>query len=146
MSTPSFKAHPWFRLYHEFATDHKIQMLSEADQRRYVMLLCLCCSNGNGTFHDSKTAFILRISSEEWETTKKRFIDLKLIDKNNVGVPKVQANSKSAPKDITGPEFCVYIELLSREENNCVWYTPEQLSVLYDNAENKKQFTEAFRK
>lgn len=82
MSTPSFKANPWFRLYHEFATDHKIQMLSEADQRRYVMLLCLRCSNGDVTFQDAQIAFQLRISLEEWETTKKRFIEAKLIDRN----------------------------------------------------------------
>ena len=29
----------WFRMYAEFATDPKVQMLSEADQRRYIMLL-----------------------------------------------------------------------------------------------------------
>lgn len=74
---------PWFRLYHEFATDLKIQMLSEADQRRYVMLLCLRCSNGDETLHDSQIAFHLRISEQDWETTKKRFIDLKLIDSCN---------------------------------------------------------------
>ena len=83
MSTPSFKVMPWFRLYHEFATDHKIQMLSEADQRRYIMLLCLRCSTGNVTFHDSQIAFSLRISLEEWETTKNRFIEQKFIDKHN---------------------------------------------------------------
>ena len=83
MSTQSFKAMPWFRLYHEFATDHKIQMLSEADQRRYIMLLCLRCSNGNVTFHDAQIAFSLRISLEEWETTKNRFIEQKFIDKHN---------------------------------------------------------------
>lgn len=83
MSTKAFKALPWFRLYHEFATDHKIQMLSEADQRRYIMLLCLRCGNGNVTFHDDLIAFSLRISLEEWETTKNRFIEAKFIDKNN---------------------------------------------------------------
>ncbi len=33
----------WFRLYHEFSADPKVQMLSEADQRRYIMLLCMRC-------------------------------------------------------------------------------------------------------
>lgn len=28
-------ANPWFRMYSEFATDAKVQMLSEAMQRRY---------------------------------------------------------------------------------------------------------------
>lgn len=73
----------WFRLYHEFASDPKMQMMSEADQRRYIMLLCLRCSNVSETLHDPEIAFTLRISEGEWETTKKRFIDAKLIDKNN---------------------------------------------------------------
>jgi hypothetical protein len=37
---------PWLRLYTEFASDPKIQMLAFEDQRHYVMLLCL---KGNGT-------------------------------------------------------------------------------------------------
>jgi hypothetical protein len=54
---------------------------------------------------------------------------------------------------MTGPQRCVYIELLCREENNCIWVTPEELSVLYDGKAAKGQqptnqdiFTEAFRK
>lgn len=37
---------PWLRLYTEFASDPKIQILAFEDQRHYVMLLCL---KGNGT-------------------------------------------------------------------------------------------------
>lgn len=37
---------PWFRLYSEFATDPKIQILEFDDQRHFVMLLCL---KRNGT-------------------------------------------------------------------------------------------------
>ena len=83
MKTQHFKANPWFRLYSEFATDHKIQMLNEADQRRFVMLLCLRCSNGDVTLQDAEIAFQLRINLEEWETTKKRFIEAKMIDRNS---------------------------------------------------------------
>jgi 5-methylcytosine-specific restriction endonuclease McrA len=36
---------PWLRLYTEFASDPKIQILAFEDQRHYVMLLCL---QGNG--------------------------------------------------------------------------------------------------
>ena len=36
----------WFRMYAEFATDPKVQMMPEAMQRRLVMLLCLQCGNG----------------------------------------------------------------------------------------------------
>jgi hypothetical protein len=57
------------------------------------------------------------------------------------------------PKPMTGSQRCVYIELLAREEHNCVWVTPEELAVLYDGKAAKGQtptnqdiFTEAFRK
>lgn len=73
----------WFRMYHEFATDPKIQMLSETDQRRFVMLLCQRCSNGDVTLHDEEVAFQLRISNEEWRETKRIFVDKKLIDSSN---------------------------------------------------------------
>lgn len=60
----------WFRLYGEFATDPKVQMLSEADQRRYIMVLCLRCSNDDVTLQDEEVAFQLRISTDEWARTK----------------------------------------------------------------------------
>lgn len=74
---------PWFRMYHEFATDPKVQMLSESDQRRFVMLLCLRCSNGSETLHDEQVAFQLRISNEDWMATKEVLVSKKLIDGSN---------------------------------------------------------------
>ena len=44
----------WFRMYAEFATDPKVQMMPEAMQRRLVMLLCLQCGNGIETFHETE--------------------------------------------------------------------------------------------
>jgi hypothetical protein len=40
----------------------------------------------------------------------------------------------------------MYAELLCREEHNCFWVTPEELSILYENAEMKNEFTKAFKK
>lgn len=77
----------------------------------------------------------------------------KFIDSKGVGLPKVSPGPGKPPKDMTGPSRCVYIELLAREEHNCFWLTPEQLSVLYDGKAAKGQpptnqdiFTESFRK
>jgi hypothetical protein len=68
----------WFRLYGEFATDPKVQMLSEAMQRRLVMLFCLECSNGIETFHvterETSIAFALRVSEEVLAETKEAFV------------------------------------------------------------------------
>lgn len=74
---------PWFRMYHEFATDPKVQMLSESDQRRFVMLLCLRCCNGHVTLQDADVAFQLRVSEPDWLETKGRLIARNLIDGSN---------------------------------------------------------------
>lgn len=77
----------------------------------------------------------------------------KFIDRKGVGIPKVSPGPGKPLKDMAGPGRCVYIELLAREEHNCMWVTPEELSVLYDGKAPKGQaptnqdtFTEAFRK
>ena len=73
----------WFRFYAEFATDPKVQMLSETDQRRFIMCLCLRCSNGNVTLHDDEIAFQLRIKTEEWQNTKMLLVTRGLLQDNN---------------------------------------------------------------
>jgi hypothetical protein len=75
-------ANPWFRLYSEFAHDPKVQMLSEAMQRRYVMLMCLRCSEVLETLHETEIAFQLRLSTDELDETKKLFISKNFIDKH----------------------------------------------------------------
>lgn len=75
-------ANPWFRLYSEFAHDPKVQMLSEAMQRRYVMLLCLRCSEILETLHETEIAFQLRLSTDELDETKQLFISKNFIDKH----------------------------------------------------------------
>lgn len=72
-------ANPWFRLYAEFAHDPKVQMMSEAMQRRYIMLMCMRC-NGHVTLHDDEVAFHLRITADEWAQTKELFIKKGFID------------------------------------------------------------------
>ncbi len=75
-------ANQWFRMYAEFANDPKVQMMSETDQRRYVMLLCIRC-NGDVTLQDVEVAFQLRISNEEWAITKALFVSKSLITDDN---------------------------------------------------------------
>ncbi|WP_248134278.1 DnaT-like ssDNA-binding domain-containing protein [Pseudomonas sp. W2Jun17] len=65
-------------MYGEFATDPKVQMMSEAMQRRLVMLFCLECSNGIETFHvterETSIAFALRVTEEILAETKAVFL------------------------------------------------------------------------
>jgi hypothetical protein len=77
----------------------------------------------------------------------------KSIDTKRVGLPKVVPAPGKPPKEMAGPSRCLYIELLAREEHNCMWITPEELSVLYDGKAAKGQpptnqdtFTDSFRK
>ena len=76
-------ANQWFRMYAEFATDPKVQMMSEANQRRFVMVLCLRCSNDHVTLQDEEVAFQLRISNDEWAQTKALFLSKGLINEDN---------------------------------------------------------------
>lgn len=73
-------ANPWFRMYAEFAHDPKVQMLPEIMQRRYLMLMCLRCSNTLVTLHETEIAFYLRISAEELAETKHLFTTRGFID------------------------------------------------------------------
>jgi hypothetical protein len=75
-------ANQWFRMYSEFANDPKVQMMSEVDQRRLVMLFCFRC-NGDVTLQDEEVTFQLRISNEEWGRTKALFIQKGFIDSGN---------------------------------------------------------------
>ncbi|MFV5212715.1 hypothetical protein ACLIIZ_03170 [Azonexus caeni] len=94
-------ANQWFRMYAEFVTDPKVQMLSEADQRRYIMLLCIRC-NGHVTLHDEEIAFQLRVSADEWAKTKAVLVGKGLIDEgaNPVNWDKRQMRSDSSAERV----------------------------------------------
>ena len=67
-------SNPWFRMYAEFAHDPKVQMLPEVMQRRYVMLMCMRCSNALVTLQEDEIAFHLRIDAAQLEETKALFV------------------------------------------------------------------------
>lgn len=73
-------ANTWFRMYSEFATDAKVQSMSEAMQRRLMMLFCLRCSDVTVTLSDEELAFQLRISDEDLASTKALFLKKGFID------------------------------------------------------------------
>lgn len=64
----------WFRMYSEFANDPKVQSMSEAMQRRLMMLLCLRCSNTLVTLQEDEIAFSMRISDADLAETKAIFV------------------------------------------------------------------------
>jgi hypothetical protein len=70
----------WFRFYAEFEDDAKVQMISEADQRRLVLLFCERCKEQ--TLTDVQRSFKWRVSVDEVLRTKQIFIDCGFIDEN----------------------------------------------------------------
>lgn len=69
-------------MYSEFATDPKVQMLSEINQRRLLMLFCFRC-NEHVTLQDTEVTFLMRISYDDWIVTKELFVERGFIDENN---------------------------------------------------------------
>jgi len=105
----------WFRMYAEFATDPKVQMLSEADQRRYMMLLCLRCGNGDVTLHDTEIAFQLRINADEWAATKAALVTRKLVTNDN----KPTAWEKRQKASDSSAERVAKHRALRKQASNC---------------------------
>ena len=70
----------WFRFYHEWDSDPKVQSMSEPMQRRLVMLFCSRCREE--TLHETDRAFHWRISPEELAETKALFLEKGFIDEN----------------------------------------------------------------
>jgi len=91
-------ANPWFRMYAEFATDAKVQMMSEAMQRRLLMVFCMRCSDVTVTLSDDEIAFHMRITPEELAETKALFVRKGFIDQswNALNWEKRQSPSDSS--------------------------------------------------
>lgn len=103
-------------MYSEFATDPKVQMLSETDQRRFVMILCLRCGNGDVTLQDCEVAFQLRVTVQEYIETKAVLMDRNLIDSDN----KPIAWEKRQLRSDTSNERVARFREKQKEANNVV--------------------------
>ncbi|MGE3479629.1 MAG: hypothetical protein AB7G80_09180 [Dongiaceae bacterium] len=93
---------PWFRLYSEFATDPKVQFLSETLQRRYIMLLCYKCNGELEKLSDEELAFALRITVEELVKTIEIFQEKGMIGPNRevIGWDKRQYKSDTSKERV----------------------------------------------
>lgn len=67
-------AYNWGRLYGKWADDIDVQSMSEADQRRHAMLLCMHIK-GHLNPTDEEVTLQLRISKKSWKKTKEIFIE-----------------------------------------------------------------------
>lgn len=128
-------ANPWFRMYSEFAHDPKVQRLSESDQRRYVMLLCIKC-NGDVTVTDSDVAFQLRISDAEWEATKSILIERGLVTNDNQ--PSAWEKRQKA-SDSSAPRVAKHREQKKQQCNDDVTLQKQQCNALEEKREEEKR-------
>ena len=71
-------ANSWFRFYHEWDSDPKVQSMSEPMQRRLAMLFCSRCKEE--TLQERDRAFHWRISMGELAETKALFLEKGFID------------------------------------------------------------------
>jgi len=128
-------ANAWFRLYSEFSTDPKVQMMSESDQRRLVMILCTRC-NGDALLSDDEISFLLRVDPESWGKTKALFVSKGFIDESNAiinwdkrqfvsdssaeRVQKYRANRKSMGLSSNG--YTKHsVTVMARDNHKCVY-------------------------
>ena len=65
---------PWFRFYHEFAVDPKVQALPPAWQRHLIMIFCFHAAETLKTFDDEVIASALRVTPAELKEIKAVFI------------------------------------------------------------------------
>lgn len=72
-------SNPWFRLYAETVNDPKVLIMPEALRWRYVALLCLHCDDKYENRPDDEIALALRITEDEWVSTRNEFVKRTLL-------------------------------------------------------------------
>jgi len=73
-------ANSWFRMHADFRACPKVQSMSEAMQRRLLMLFCLRCSDELDGLNAAEISYALRISQRQWTITKSLFVEKGFID------------------------------------------------------------------
>lgn len=73
---------PWLRLWHEFAVDPFVQTMSEALQRRLIMIFCFMQSGDLNKLTEEELAKAMGIAQRELIATKEIFIKKGFIENN----------------------------------------------------------------
>ncbi len=72
----------WCKLWAEWATDPKVQIMSECMRCRHVMLLCLRATQDTAGLTDEEVATYMRVTPEQIAETKDLFIKKGFIDES----------------------------------------------------------------
>lgn len=122
---------PWFKMFHEWASDPKVQQLSEVDQRRMIMLLCFRC-RGDSPSIDS-WAFSCRITPNKMRKTAERLQEIGFLTadleirawESRQGRSEADRKRKqrsSSPNDVPGQsrDKCGTVPTMSRDTTGTV--------------------------
>lgn len=137
---------PWFRLYTEFASDPKIQILAFEDQRHFIMLLCL---KGNGTldtgsdselYRDRLIARALGLDPASAAEAKRRLIEAQLI--GSTWQP-VKWDERQFISDYSTPRVRKYRE---KQERNVTETFPKRHETVIDQNQNRTEQNKSAKK
>ena len=107
----------YFKMFSEFASDPKVQSMTEAMQRRLVMLFCLHCSGDLEKLSDDELAIAMRINPKELDKTRDTFRRKGFI--GDTWVPR-NWEKRQAPHDRTAAERMRRLRERQRERDTDV--------------------------
>lgn len=130
---------PWFRFYHEFAGDAKVQSMEEKFQRRLVMLFCLQCDDALDKLKDEEIAFSLRISLTDLKESFLLFEDKGFISYDDEGGILLENWNKRQYKSDNSTERVRKF----RDKKRNVSETPKKRRNITDKEEDKNRLTKS---
>jgi hypothetical protein len=110
-----------FKLFTSFATNPKIQMMSEIFQRRFVMILCLKASGSLEKLSNDEIALSLKITVEELSETIKVFIEKGLIEHDLKSIVNWEEMKISSAVKRIQLSFNVREFIFKKHNNKCVF-------------------------
>jgi len=108
----------WCRLYAEFATDPKVQVMSESLQRRLVMLFCFQAEGCLHQMDDETLRFAMHISETELQKTKEVFTKKGFIQEGSWSLRNWERRQRKG--DVSNDRVKRYRERKSRDSNGPV--------------------------
>lgn len=108
----------WCRLYSEFATDPKVQIMPEAMQRRLIMLFCFQADGCLEAMDDETLGFAMHLNAAELQKTKELFVKKGFLEPGT-WIPR-NWDKRQRSSDTSNERVSRYRERTKRESNGTV--------------------------
>lgn len=108
----------WCRLYSEFATDPKVQIMPEAMQRRFIMLFCFQADGCLEAMDDETLGFAMHLNATELQKTKELFVKKGFLE-GDTWIPR-NWEKRQRNSDDTNARVKRYRERKQRDSNGVV--------------------------